>query len=359
MSYSDSLIECPEIQAPLDDMWLNPQTWGGQEDAAPFAEFIVSPFNRRMIVDAVSPGNGKVRTVTMKGYQRLSEDSVTCGPVPNCSGTGKPTQFYQTYTVDASCGWTETFDIQVDEFQRVCESDSTEIMKRLMMTIDVLDRRVATLTATQSAALLGGWSSDIASGTGAGQVQSDVYHILPFIDAAMSQPSGSALMMLKNGLDISGFPADTYLFGGTTMRLYMQTLMAGCCSQYGVNMFDVMQQYGYAYGFDKRLQAALGSGNDFIAVAPGALQLLTFTLFDRPFTDADLLSKDAAYAFGRVRSPRYGIWYDVVRSQNCGTINFAVSFIGQMIALPSDIYSASDHLNGVTFAAEGTCNAGS
>lgn len=358
MSYTDSLLECPELQGPLDDLWQNPSQWGGAEDAAPFAEFITSPANRRAIVDSVSPGNGKVHTVTMKGYQRLDEDDVTCETVPNCTGTGKPTQFYQTYTVDTSCGWSSSFDIQVDEFQRVCEADSAEIMKRLLLAMDVLDRKVATLIANQSAVLLGAWSGDIAAGTGAGQVQSDTYHILPFTDAAMSQPSGSALMMLRNGLDISGFPPDTYLFGGTTMRLYMQTVMAGCCNQYGVNMFDVMQQYGYAYGFDKRLQAALGSGNDFVAIAPGALQLLTFTLFDRAFTNEDLLGKDVGYAFGRVRSPRFGTWYDVVRSQNCGTINYTVSFIGQMISLPSDIYGAWDHLHGVNFAAQATCNAG-
>ena len=59
--------------------------------------------NRRAIVDQVSPGGGKLRTLTVKGWQSICPDAVLENqPNPNCAAEGSLNQFFQNYTIDTA-----------------------------------------------------------------------------------------------------------------------------------------------------------------------------------------------------------------------------------------------------------------
>ena len=57
----------------------------------------------------------------------------------------------------------------------------------------------------------------------------------------------------------------------------------------------------------------------------------------------------ANYAKMRVNSPRTGIAYDIVMSDNCGTISVLGYANTKLVGLPTDMFAVGDEYRGVTF----------
>lgn len=358
MSYSNFLLACENIQERLDRAWIDPALWQGTDDKMPFPEYITSPANTAGIVQLVSPGGGKLRNVTVKYRHRIAESEAEYNqPNPNCEATIKRGENYQDYSLDPEVNIQHNEQIGLSDFETVCESNQELVDEAIRRMIDAMDRNVGTMIANQSALLTGGWSSTLPSGTGSGQVDGSERLVIPTRLADGVNPNPRGITILRNALDDTGYPDNIFLSGGKLMREYMQFVNSGCCTSFGVDIGDLQAQFGYAYAYDKRLEAALGStvsgaGDRFMALAPRALQLLRFSRAEGKAAMGTIWSQSSNYAYMSVRSPRFGIWYDLSAKDPCGTLNLNLTFTGKMVALPSDMYSTADDLNGVTWASQ-------
>lgn len=340
MSYT-SLINCEAIQASLDQAWTDPREWGGMSTRHPFAEWITAPENRRLIVDQVSPGGGKIRTVTVKGWQSICKDAVLENQSnPNCSAEGTLNQFYQDYTLDITQNLQVPMNRSVSEFAAMCEGNGEILNEHLRRMIDVLDAKVAEMIATQAVALAAGWSAALDD------VTDDVLQI------TMASPRDyfAEITALRNAADESDYPEMSAVFGGAHARQLFQALNVGCCASTGIDLFEAMRQYGYAFAYDRDLNAAMSEDENAMIVAPGALQLLTISLAPNLSAFGQTVMDASNFVWQTLFSPRFGIPYDLTVSNNCGNIAVALTFTGKLVGLPSDMLCASDDLAGVNWA---------
>lgn len=308
----------------------------------PEAEFLTSSTNNRDIKQMIVPGNGNVRTVDVRYTRRLLEENVDANqPNPNCTATDKYGDNVASYTIDPAVNLQANRLININDNRLACGDNFKEAVAQL---VDVMDRKVATLIATQSVALAGAWGADVPSTTGTitnGVVKNGTFYQLAF-DGTTGAPKPSIWPDLRNALDDSGFPDDVALFGGNTLRRYYQYLAAGCCTNDGIDLSEMMAQYGYAAAKDKRVADALGSQDSYIAIAPGALQVLNYSRAEGSPIWGNILGGGAGsnYFMTVVRSPRLGLDYDLNATDVCGNLNLVLTATVKVVGLPNDLYVA-------------------
>lgn len=345
-SFSDVLAACQDLQSALDQEWLNFTA----VDRAPLMEYLMTPGNRRNVSQRITPGRGKIRTIELTYDQRLLESTVQANqPNPNC----EPGPFYgnevATYTLDPSVNLQSSGGFTIDVAELACEDNSAVLARQIMKHIDVLDRRVASEYTTQAVvhAATGKWGANVVT-----PIVSDILQ-LPAFDT-QRKPLPDTWVELRNALDDSGYADEVAVFGGATMRKYMQFLNAGCCADFGLDLGELMAQYGYAYAKDKRVAAAHPDGEDgFMVVQAGALQVLNFSRAEGRAAFGEILNQGSNYAYTTFRSPRFGLAYDFVIKDDCGPVAMNLTCTGKVIRLPDNLFAVGDEYEGVIYTALG------
>lgn len=348
MSYFGNVMAtCPNLQAALDEMWITPGAFPGADERMPFSEFLNSPYNRSRISYEITPGRGKVRTLELTYQQRHLESVARLNqPNPGCEATEKYGENISTYTLDTDVNVQVGQQIDLTDYEGSCTDNSILFARQVALLMDVLERRVATQQANQSVALTGGWGASVA-------VNGQKQIVVETQNTGTQNPSFKTWNKIRNAADDSGFGPELLLVGGTTMREYWQYVQAGCCADYGLNLGELMSQYGYGYAYDKRVQAALGSANEFMAVAPGALQPISFSRAEGKAAMGGIWDNSSNYFYATYRTPRLGLLVDLSAKDSCGTLNMNLTYTGKVIAMPNDMFAVGDEYNGVTYAAQG------
>ena len=334
--YPSVLNACPKLQVKLDDAWTTGMT---PTEHMPGAEFLTDGMNNRGIKQMIVPGNGKVRTVEVRYKRRLLEENVAANQAnPNCTATDKYGDNVTSETIDPAVNLQANTLININDDRLACDDAFTDAVA---MLVDVMDRKVATQTSTQAVALAGSWGADVPSAGSItnGSVTNDILYQLAF-NGTTGAPMPKIWPQLRNALDDSGFPADVAIFGGNTMREYYQLLSAGCCTNDGIDLSEIMAQYGYAAMKDKRIATALGSQDSYIVIAPGALQVLNYSRAEGQPMWGAILGGGAGsnYFMTTVRSPRLGLTYDLNAKDDCGNLNITLTATTKTIGLPNDLY---------------------
>jgi hypothetical protein len=347
MSYlNNAMAACPNSQMYIDDAFMTPGMFPGADDRMPFSEFLNSPENRRRISYEITPGRGKVRAVEVVNQQRRLESTVlTNQPNPNCQATNKYGENLTTYDLDTDVNLQANQTIEITDYERSCRDNGALFNTQLMMVVDVMDRKVATQQAIQAAALTGKWGASV---TVNGQEQIEVATLI-----TGGNPNFSTWNKIRNAAEDSGFPDSIALFGGQTMREYFQYVQAGCCADFGLDFEKLFAQYGYGYAFDKRVKDALGSANEFMVVAPGALQPISYSRAEGKVAMGAVWAQGSDYFYSTIRSPRFGVPYDLTVKDSCGTLSMTLTYTGKVIAMPTDLFAVGDEYEGVTYAAQG------
>lgn len=337
-------------------MWFTPGEFPGADERMPFAEYLTSAENRRPIVSTMITGNGKVRPVEVVYNQRRLESAAQHNqPNPNCEASTRPNERTARYDLDTDVNIQVDSTMNITDFERVCEESRTKVDREMALMVDQLDRAVATYISQQAVGWQGGWGATIPAGTTPGTVNASRQFIINTKNAGTQVPSPDAWIDLRNALDDSGFPRNVGIFGGTTLRKYMQFLNAGCCNDNGLDLGAIQAQNGYSYSYDMRLQAALASNgaNEFLVVAPGALQVLNFARSMGKDGLGPIWNQSSNYLYTAIYSPRLGQWYDFTAKDPCGTISMTLTWTGTVIGLPNDMFATGDNYAGVTYAAQG------
>jgi hypothetical protein len=213
----------------------------------------------------------------------------------------------------------------------------------LQKIIDVVVRKVATKTTEQAVTLYGKWDDETeASYT----VTADELVLPTFISTAAQNLAPFSMEILETALMQTGYCMNPAIFSGTMLYNYARRMNAACCSTSGADLDSIMQQYGKAVVYDRRINAAMGGNDHALAIMPTALQLVTFNWFDGSEFGTQI---GANYTKFVVRDPKSGLPLDVIISDNCGTVTINVYAQTKVVGLPADIFASGDSKSGVKF----------
>lgn len=339
MSYlSSDYVQCETIQKMLDDEFSLCNVLA--LDAMPALEAILSTQVANGISQSVSDGSGKVKTVKVVYERRLLETDVTdSSGTRTCSTTLESFDSFQTYTIDPNVWLRAAEKFEVANLATVCTTDVQQmIAKKISKVIDVLERKVATQTANQLAGMVGEWASTVTSNA------SNELELATLVSAATKQLDPFMWGNLDIALQNTGYCQAPIIVGGSEFYNAVRAYEAGCCSTTGVDIGKITNQYGRAVMFDKRVQAALGNAaNKSIVFQPGSLALIYYN------EASQVPNLGANYAKFRVNAPRTGLPIDIVMQDNCGVISILGYANTKLVGLPTDMFSNTDEMVGVTY----------
>lgn len=338
MSYvSSDYVQCEAIQAMLNEQF---ELGATPLEAMPFLEAVLATQKANGITQSVYDGVGKVKTVKVVYDQRLPEGAVTdSSGARTCTTTTETFDNYTSYTIDPTQWLRADEKFEIANLATVCTEDVQSMYaKKIAKVIDVLERKVATQTASEVTGLFGEWGSLVADDNA-----SDELEISTFISAAAKTIDYTAMSDLDIALMQTGYTLPPIIVGGTTLYAYGKHINAGCCSTTGVDVMEMSNQFGKAFLYDKRVATALGDNNKSIVFQPGALALLYYN--EAPTNPAF----GGNYVKFRVNSPRTGLPIDITISDNCGTISIIGYANTKLVGLPLDMFAVGDEYAGVTF----------
>lgn len=338
MSASASVLQaCPTLQVDLDENWRNCHSL---REPLPSLEFIHSPENREVIRDIVVSGNSKVRTVDVLYDRRIAESAVSSNADAfACTATTKRANYTKQYSIDTNQNEQIEALIDLKDFNVTCMTAGQYMAKEMQKMLDALMRKIATKTATQMVALVGGWASDVTV-----DAQNEL-NIKTLVDGSTTSLYPYTMEDIDEAVKKSGYCDNFAIFGGSTLWKYFRRVQAGCCSDSGVDLRALFDAYGMAVIWDRKIKDAYGDNDKNIIVQRGALQLLTFSQFEgHPLEGGD-------YRRFAIQDPGTGIPVDVTVKDNCGSISILMTATTKVIALPDDMFANGDVYDGVTYAA--------
>lgn len=338
MSISRILSECPNIQSPLGQLFIEV----GQRESLPFLEYLNSPENVKLIRQQVSTGGGKLKTVEARWVQRLPETEVEEGAdIMNCTASNVYGDSTTTYTLETTDTYQASQLISGADIARHCQENSVYFLESVMRLMDVIDRKVATAAATQAVAAIGNWGTDV---TGFFPMDGDCIEVSTIASTGIINEF--ALADITQATQMANYPSSPIAFGGAAMQRYANAVKAGCCSQNGIDLLAISQQNGFGFAYDSRVATAQGDQTHALVTTAGAIQWLSYNLaeWNTNFTPSVGMSYSRTIAF----TPA-GVPVDLTLKDDCGNLSVIVTATGKIVTLPTDIYEAGDKLAGVNY----------
>lgn len=341
MSASASVLNaCATLQVDLEENWKNCHTI---REPLPILEFLYSVENRQPIREIISTGGGKLRTVQVRYDQRIGESAVTSNSsVTTCTASTKRADYVKTYSMDINKNLQieEKWDIQ--DLVHICRDNGVFMASRVQMLIDALMRKLATVCATEAVALVGDWASDVSNVDATNEL-----NVQTLRTGSTDQLYPYTMEEIDLALTKSGYCAPVVIIGGSTLYQYARRVQAGCCSDSGVDLGQLYSTYGKAVMWDRRVKAAYGTENKSLVAQLGALQLLTFNMFEG--TGNSIEGGD--YRRMVINDPLTGFPIDMTIKDDCGTISIILTATTKVVGLPTNLFTAGDVFEGVTYAA--------
>lgn len=332
----NNIISCPNAQADLNGNFG--QLSGNYREPSPLTEFIVSPANTGgFLQKQLDLGTGRKRAVELRYRSRWSENQVTDSADLSCKTGDEPGHTSKVYEIDSSIGSSTTWKYSLRDLEDACEEDALFFARSLQDAIDVLVRKINTDNWTKAATLLGKFpSTGLTTAVTVKTKNADG----TYIPEALEKLRFEFLQM-----DYTGVPV---VFGGSELfSLYFAAIGAACCnSTTGVDLNALFQQQRVVPFFDRKAETALGA-NYFLAIAPGALQFLTYNEF-KGAKGIRVLDIDTEKQ-GVIVDPYTDIEFDYHAQYDCGTWYFQLKVAHDLVGLPDDIFCADDRMTGVNW----------
>lgn len=345
--YSPIYTACEDLQNRLSNVFNNSQELN--RDRSAFLEFVLSPANQNGIAQTVNPGSGKARTVNLIFDQPLLESEVTTQNDRACRpGEGRG-DFVATYDIDTNLVYEASEQIKVANLTRKCEANSDFIARKIMMLMLAVEKKVATVTATQAAAQMGNYSKDVIA---AESLASADELIVKTLDTA-SQYKAGALELVQWAAEASGFP-NIVGFGGRLMSEHVRLALVGCCTQWGIDVGDLLSEFGFAFAYDRRIASALSSGTPNganLITEPGNFQLLHYVENEAMGTLGNFDFQTNNYVTGITPA---GLPVDITIKEDCKILTIQIQATTKLVSKPGNLFQVGDNYEGVTGAAQVT-----
>jgi hypothetical protein len=334
------IISCPQIQQDINDNFLKGDPTAAAEVQS-FTDFVVNPVNTSNILQRkISPGGGKKRDVQLLWTPPILESEIGTSPAKKCTSSNEAGMLDKTYTLDTDEGvnYDEKFDLI--HMASMCQENSLWFAKRLQAMMDGLTKKIGTINAEQLALLVGKF--------GTGDNDTSLSNTLKTISTRKTGSSDfnlEALEEIKFSAVNAAYPGIPYVFGFGEIYKYMKRVAAGCCTNDGLDIASFAAQNDIVFMADKKIYTALGADDDFIMVAPGAVQMLQWLEFEG--ANGINVINDEAYKQTVIVNPKNGMRFDLQIKNDCGTIYVNMKLAHKLVGLPDDLFSVGDAFDGV------------
>lgn len=345
MSYTiGDLVACPNLQARITQAWMAPNPVD-VVIPSPLLQFLSSPLNRGGLQMSVSPGNGKIRAIDVVYDQKRTgtQSNVSVNAThPTCTASTSIGNAYTRYDIDPDENVQAQQLISLTDLIRNCQENGEYMAQQILALIRQADERVASVSAVQAAALVGGFGSETDN------VTADVLAVRTLRSGTTDEIYPFAMQDIKTAARHSAYGENPYvIFSGDQLKTYADRMAIGCCSDTGADLTRQFAQFGAAVTYDYWVQNALGGQEFALMMKPGALQLLTFNLYAGANGMNEIITPE--YSQRVVISPESGIPYDVMIKHDCGNFHLVVTGITKVVGLPTDMFPQGDQYQGVTW----------
>lgn len=338
------LESCEKLQSDLD-LWFETCSASELREPAPFFDFLTSDINTQGITQEVAPGQGKIRTVKLRYFQRFLESDVDSNQAnPNCVATGSDADQVTEYTIDSAVNEQVTKIMSLKDLQLVCRNNPDYIRGLISRMVDVLVRKVATKTTTEAAALAGKWDSEVTVNL------SDQLEVRTLRSGTTDEVFPFTMEDIDIAMMQTGYCGNGFMFSGTALYQYYRRVLNGCCANQGVDLGEIAAEYGKAVAYDRRIATAFGDNNNAVVTQPGALALLTYSCnesYDGGVNE--IIGLGTNYFHTTVFDPQSGLPMDLNIKDDCGTIHFVLTATTKLVGLPADMFAVGDTKEGVNF----------
>lgn len=323
---------CELVQTKANDLMGNnaPET---KRTPVGYLQAIMSPTNRAgFSAIPVDQGNGKKRSVRITYAQRGTEDDIVDEYVTGCEAEISKTPFEDIVSVDTPLS-TKGIGFSEDQMRKLCEPDSDWMARVVNAELNPfmigLNKRLIAIQAANFGNFADSTNARhdrklIVAATNAANYQGEVDILNDFEDI----DAGSRPMLIGNG----------------KLRNYTRLTDIGCCNTFGQNMGDAGD---YDYFSDRHVGGVLGNVDDFIGLAPGNVQLVTYNKYKGAYRkENDIFSK------GTFIDPYTGIELDMRWKYNDCTEEYILTFglWYRMYFLPANAFASGDELEGVNYS---------
>ena len=342
MSTIPSLLSsCPDMQVALGTAF---NKFASTFEPLPFLEYLNSDPNRSNITSMITRPQGKLINVDVTYWRRRAEASLLANqPNPVCSGGDIDPDATETYQLDSSINIQDIEKTTIGDLERHCTSNPQYFADLIARLVDNVERGVATKSATEAAALIGSWASNVTA-----DANNNLVVATKFADLTQNP---AFIGDIKLATMKTNYVGGALVFADTLMyRAYMDALV-GCCTDSGIDVSATLASYGIATMYDYRVETAMAASaqgsNTSLITQNGALALLYHTRSG--WTDGMpmdwKIGSDYAFRtiFGRTGTP-----LDLTVSDNCGEVTIAVTATTKVVGLPQDMYKSGDRFEGVT-----------
>lgn len=331
------LFHCENLQAELDAYW---NTCNGISEPLPLYEFMLSEANRSGLQTVISPGDGKVRNVSLLYTPRLLRSEVNEDVAnPTCEATDERGNRWQYYTIDTTNNLSVNEVITMSDLSEVCKPTSMIFAEKIDRLMDGLDRAMAYKLTEEAVLQAGNWGTTVQN------VSNDFLELPTLRTGSTDAPAFNTMQKLRTATKKTGYCAPYATFAGEDLTNYADAVKLGCCADYGIDLAGMFNTYGNAVLYDQAVVEAMGGDEFALNVMAGSLQVITWNFAGGSNWNFFNAGNEIV---GR-GTTRRGLPFDMYVKWDCGAWHIILIATAEVKSMPLDMFQAGDLYEGVNF----------
>lgn len=326
---------CPSLQASLNEVAGN-NAPALRRDRVGLVEALMSPANKAGFeAIPIDPKNGKEKSVRVNYYQRLTEDTVNESLTDTCDSGTEHAPLCDTITLTKALE-TDNLVFDEDNMRKLCaplgETDevwrSRIIMAQMNALLTKLNKNLHALLKINKGTFMDGSTIkniqlfNTFGDDGAGARQFAIANIL-------------------NEFEEAGLAGTPMVIGSGDLNLYYKALGIGSVNLYGADLSKLNGETAYFYD---RFVPSVWGVNEFVALAPGVAQLLTWNRYVGEYA-----KKTPTFEHGTIVDPFTGLTFDLkMHYDDCkDTYYLKLQLVYDLWTVPDDAEDSSGDFYGV------------
>lgn len=326
---------CPDIQVTLAEL-MGPNAPEKKRTPVGYLQAVTSDTNRAGLnVIPIDSQNGKKHNVQVTYAQRGISTDIQYTDNNACTAEISKVPYEDIITIEDVIS-TKGITFSEDQMRRLCEADKTWIARIIAAELDILSVSLDKMLITKQLANFGNFHD------GTKTVHSR--QLLNVIAANNKVPNYYGEAQIMNDFADINFTGRPILIGNGKLREYVRLADVGCCNANGI---DNGQAGNFDYYDDRYVAGVTGNADNFIALAPGNVQLLTYN----KYKDSYRKNNDSFIKTTMV-DPATGIEYDMIWQYDSCEEQWVlvIKLYYNMFFLPSNAFNAADELSGVNYS---------
>jgi hypothetical protein len=302
-----------------------------KRDRTGYLDALVSEENRSGVEMIQVPTNGKYRAVQINYIQRGVEADVNLTCTNDCAGSIEKAPL-ETVVNITNCLETKGLIFNDDEMRKLCEQDSVYVANVVMSQMNAINVALNKQLLAKQALNFG----KFLDGTALKNVK--------LFEDTTNAARAIAMANIRHEYDDAGAVGSPLVIGGGNLDLYAKVQQIACCNS--TTGTDLSRWTDYRYYNDRFVEGVIGA-NEFIVLAPGAVQLITWNKYVGSYA-----KRNDVFEHGTITDPFTGLTYDLkVHYDDCAdqwVIKFFLNWEPWFI--PANAFQATDDLFGVNYS---------